>query len=83
MMFLLYGAVLFVLECWFACDSCFGVEAVTWFKVCGEHECCNIAPLELCGDLDVLCWACVLFSICCMIQSCLRRSVEFSVIVSG
>ena len=44
-MVLLYDEVLFVLECLFECDRWFGVEAVTWFQVCGGHVCCNIAPL--------------------------------------
>ena len=38
-MALLYDSLLLVLECWFGCDSWFGVGAVLGFQVCGFSNC--------------------------------------------
>ena len=39
-MVLLYGAAVFVLECWFEWDSWFEVGAVVGCQVCGLNNCC-------------------------------------------
>ena len=38
-MTLLYGTVLFVLECWFECNTWLGVAAAMGVQVCGLNTC--------------------------------------------
>ena len=60
-MVLLYGAAVFVLECWFEWDSWFEVGAVVGCQVCGLNNCCsfplyNFVEIRMCCVGHVFCY---------------------------
>ena len=59
-MSLLYDTVVFALECWFGCDSWFGVGAAMGVQVCGLNICFqfplqNFVEIWICCVVQVFC----------------------------